>query len=100
MRYFARILLSPIDPDQGAIPPSLTVAVVSMFAEPDLDVWVKSRGQVYKSTYLGDDALEVVDPTTIQSIVGMAPYDYTDEMGEAGGYVKGGRYWLFKELGR
>ena len=100
VRYFARILLRPIDPDQGELPPSLTVAVVSIFEEPDLEVWTRSLGQVYKSRYLGDAALEVVDPTTFHSIVGMAPYEYTDNMGKAGGYVQGERYWMFKELGK
>ena len=51
-------------------------------------------------TYLGDAALEVVDPATFHSIIGMAPYEYTDEMGKAGGYIEGARYWLFKELGK
>ncbi|KZV74580.1 hypothetical protein PENSPDRAFT_572757 [Peniophora sp. CONT] len=99
VRYFFRVQLASRIPGDIEEPQSLTLAMVSVFDECDAQIRDNSFGAVWTSRYLGRNALRVVDPTTFHSVVGMLPYDLTDEMKKAGGFVEGEEYFLFEKPG-
>ncbi len=50
-----------------------TVAVVSVFATRQRELYSTSHKTVWLSEYLGDEAIRVLDITCIQSLAGMVP---------------------------
>lgn len=54
-----------------------TLAVISVYSEPDPNLFKESAGTIVACQYLGDSSLIVVDFASIISVVGMVPHDFT-----------------------
>jgi hypothetical protein len=59
-----------------------SLALVSVFSQPDLRLLENSNQTVYSCHYQGDMALRVVDIKTIKSVVSMVPYFKVTQDGE------------------
>ncbi len=53
---------------------TFTLALVSIYSEPDREVWEKSHGAVHVVDYIGDEEIQIVDATTIIEVVGLLPF--------------------------
>ncbi len=53
-----------------------TLAVISVYSEPDLALLKESAGTVVACRYRGDLSLVVIDFTSIVSVVGMVPHNF------------------------
>ncbi|KDQ51981.1 hypothetical protein JAAARDRAFT_73289 [Jaapia argillacea MUCL 33604] len=51
-----------------------TLALVSLYSPPDSDLLTASSNTVWSCKYQGDDALRVVDVSTIESVVAIVPH--------------------------
>ncbi|KAJ7246889.1 hypothetical protein B0H12DRAFT_1203245 [Mycena haematopus] len=67
-----------------------SLALVSMYSNPDPDGLSESSGALAQSDYFGEDALEVIDINQIQAGVAMIPIDDEDDEGA---------YFLGEKLG-
>ncbi|KAJ7263366.1 hypothetical protein C8J57DRAFT_1070616 [Mycena rebaudengoi] len=56
----------------------LSVALVSVYSDPDPDLLLASFQTVLLCEYLGEDALQVIDIKSIKASVGMIPYPDED----------------------
>lgn len=52
----------------------ITVAMVSVYSRPDLELLQKSAQTVWSCTYHGNEALQLVSVKTIHSVVAMVPH--------------------------
>jgi hypothetical protein len=52
----------------------LSLAVLSVYSEPDPELLAASHGTLIYCDYLGDTLLQVIDVNHIQSVVSMIPY--------------------------
>ena len=52
----------------------LSLAVLSVYSEPDPGLLAASHGTLIRCDYLGDTSLQVIDVDHIQSVVSMIPY--------------------------
>lgn len=53
----------------------MTLAVISVYSEPNPDLLTVSHGTFASCQYFGDDALVVVDVSCIESVVAMVPHN-------------------------
>lgn len=53
----------------------MTLAVISLYSEPNPDLLTVSHGTFASCQYFGDDALVVVDVSCIESVVAMVPHN-------------------------
>ena len=72
VRYFFRLQFGPT---------IYSLAILSMFSNPDPELLEKSYNTVYSSHYRGEDALVVVNVIKITSLVAMVPYYRVQEDG-------------------
>jgi hypothetical protein len=56
-----------------------TLALVSLYSEPDSDLSQQSFGMLWVARYRGKRALHIVEVTSIQSVVAMIPFPLTKE---------------------
>lgn len=52
----------------------LTLAVLSVYSDPDPELLTASHGAFISCNYLGDSSLQVIDVYRIQSVVSMVPH--------------------------
>lgn len=52
----------------------LSLAVISVYARPDPELLAISHGTFISCEYLGDQSLQVIDVSQIQSVVAMIPH--------------------------
>ena len=52
----------------------LSLAVLAAYSEPDVDLLAASHGTFISCKYLGDDNVQVIDVSRIQSVVAMVPH--------------------------
>lgn len=52
----------------------LSLAVLAAYSEPDVDLLAASHGTFISCKYLGDDNVQVIDVSQIQSVVAMVPH--------------------------
>jgi hypothetical protein len=52
----------------------LTLAVLSVYSNPDPELLTVSHGTLISCNYLGDRSLQVIDVYRIQSVVSMVPH--------------------------
>jgi hypothetical protein len=62
-----------------------TLALVSLYSEPDAELLEESYNTVWSCKYQGDDKLEVVDAKSISSVVAMVPLPIDDNEGSSSG---------------
>jgi hypothetical protein len=53
-----------------------TLAMISIYSEPDPALYTESAGTVLACRYTGDSSVIVVDFTSIISVVGMVPHEF------------------------
>jgi hypothetical protein len=58
-----------------------TLALVSVFSEPNLSHFRLSNKTVWSCKYFGDVALKVIDAKLISAVVAMIPHELPDESG-------------------
>lgn len=77
-----------------------TLALVSCFGRPNMELLEASYKTLYVCKYQGDDGLEVVDAKTIQSVVAMVPFHElgSPHSGE-GQLLQGYKYFLVEKFG-
>ncbi|KAI0309219.1 hypothetical protein OF83DRAFT_1072394, partial [Amylostereum chailletii] len=102
VQYFFRVRLHPLE--DGATRECVeqdvvTLALVSMFDRPDLEMLALSYGTVWSSTYRGRAGFQVIAAQDILSVVAMIPHTFTDMITEAQGYVDGKKYFLVEKPG-
>lgn len=52
----------------------ITLAMLSVFSDPDPHLFAESHGVVLSCTYSGDEAIIVTDYSSISSVVAMVPH--------------------------
>lgn len=53
----------------------MTLAVISVYSEPREDLLEASHGTLVSCQYFGDNALEVIEVSCIESVVAMVPHN-------------------------
>lgn len=52
----------------------ISLAVLSVYSKPDPELLAASHGTVISCRYLGDESVQVIDVSCIQSVVAMIPH--------------------------
>ncbi|KAH9858466.1 hypothetical protein C2E23DRAFT_717287 [Lenzites betulinus] len=87
--------------DMGDLPPR-AVALVSVFGQRDQALYDTLHGTVWLAPYLGDNALQVIDIKSIQSVVAMVPDSDVDihvDRPLEPHFKQGANYFLVEKLG-
>lgn len=100
MRYFARLVTAagdPAVPDDLDVPDHvqfIDVALVTLYSDPHAYLLEQSYGVLASCTKLGGASLQVIEISTIQSVVAMIPHHPMVH-----GVAEDGRYFLAEKMG-